>query len=85
MFTSIELTLQYRVLCFRAQRQTARFRQRMFYYCYSPSTCKAGCYGLSLVTPWQVGEAVPLDASRDDWHRERSKTEAEELLGVVET
>jgi len=32
------------------------------------------CYGLSLVTPWQVGEAVPLDASRDDWHRERSKT-----------
>jgi len=33
-----------------------------------------GCYGLSLVTPWQVGEAVPLDASRDDWHRERSKT-----------
>ena len=32
------------------------------------------CYGLSLVTPWQVGKAVPLDASRDDWHRERSKT-----------
>ena len=32
------------------------------------------CYGLSLLTPWQVGEAVPLDASRDDWHRERSKT-----------
>ena len=30
------------------------------------------CYGLSLVTPWQMGEAVPLDASRDDWHRERS-------------
>ena len=40
----------------------------------TPRSIVALCYGLSLVTPGQVGEAVPLDASRDDWHRERSKT-----------
>ena len=42
------------------------------------------CYGLSLVTPWQVGEAVPLDASRIGTVSGR-RPEAEELLGVVET
>ena len=41
-------------LCFRAQRQTTRFRQRMI-YCYSPSACKAGILFLPSEAKKNVG------------------------------